>query len=550
MIFRVLPLVVAGALIIYPPASADAQGTGFVAASDLIYADIEQLAAFGVLDSVLLGQRPYSRREIARLAGIARARMQNGGSQYSDTGYIDALVQRIDRFNDAADTASHGGPVVSLIDGASLSFTFASADRRRFPASYSRLTEATIDPLASRRLGKPAVRGQTAALELSHRVEPTGWLSLQARERIEYRRPYDTTGSRQDGELLLASARARYRNAALTVGRQQFTWSQTAGDGLFLASNAPALDQIALSGDHPFALPGFLRLLGPTQATLIVADLGPSAVRSHSKLLGYKVSIAPTSDVELGGTFMNHYGGTGGRSSTFKNHFFDFVPFLDVFRKHNYVDATKEFDVDSDKLLGVDGRVRLDALGGFVLTGEMLIDDFDVHLLRQLLTTYGSSRVGIIFPQIGSPAVSARLTAKHMGVITYTHFDLTNGITSRGRLLGDELGTDSKSFSGQLRLAASPNLALELEGRSAIYSNEELAGTLGAASRTPNELRELLFATLIAQADGIALTVRGGAQRIRNADFQGGRRRDYVAEIALSIGQSAAGRNRMRRTGQ
>ncbi|MEO8620468.1 MAG: capsule assembly Wzi family protein, partial [bacterium] len=329
---------------------------------------------------------------------------------------------------------------------------------------------------------------------------------------------------------------------------QQLTWSQSEGDGLFLASDAPALDQIVVSGDHPFALPWFFRKLGPTQATLSIAELGPSAIRSHSKLLTYKVSIQPGSAVELGGTFMNHYGGAGGRKSSFSDRLIDFLPFIDVFRTHNYVDTTRAVDVDSDKLLGVDGRVRLDALGGTVLTGELLIDDFDPHRLPKLLTGYGSQTFAIILPHLGSPALSAKLSAKHMGIITYTHGELRDGIASRGRLLGDELGPDAKSYSALIRLASPAGIRLEVEGRSSVYSNATYNSFYSDPAQTkfvvqkiakyPDELRELLFATLILQpTEGVALTMRGGAERIRNADFLGGRRRDVIGEIAMRIGQ-------------
>ena len=530
------------------PSALRAQGTGLVASSDLIYADIERLAELGALDSVVIGQRPYSRREIARIARVARARLDKlVGNFENGTAYADGLLKRLERFSDAAD-AGENGPVVSLIDGASLSYTSTDADRRGFVSPGTRLTEATIDPLAERRLGRPAVRGNTSVLEISHRVEPTRWLALQARERVEYRSPNDTTIKRTTGEVLLASARARYRNVALTIGRQQFTWGQGAGDGLFLASNAPALDEIVLAGDHPFVLPGLLRLLGPAQAMLIVADLGPSVVRSHSKLLAYKVSLQPGSAVELGGTFMDHYGGTGGRSSSFGEHLIDFLPFIDVFRTHNYVDLSREVDVDSDKLLGVDGRVRVDALGGALLTGELLIDDFDPRRLPKLLTGYGSQTVAIILPHLGSPALSAKLTAKHMGIFTYTHSELTIGITSRGRLLGDELGPDAKSYAAQLRLAPSAGMRFEFEARSSIYSNATYTSfytdpaqtrfVVQKIARTSDELRDLVFGSLILQSDdGIAITMRGGAERTRNANFLGGRRRDYVAELALRIAQ-------------
>ncbi|MEP6999391.1 MAG: capsule assembly Wzi family protein [bacterium] len=534
-------------LLVVLTSASGAQGTGLVASSDLAYADIERLSELGVLDSTVIGQRPYSRREIARIAGVARARLNGRDARFERvSSFAEGLVRRLERFNGAADGGSSDGDI-ALIDGLTLSFVSTDANRRGFPAPHSKPVEATIDPLAQRRLGMPAVRGETGSLEISHRIEPTSWLALQARERFEYRRPNDTTLKKDTGELLLASLRARIGNLAITVGRQQLTWSQSEGDGLFLASDAPALDQVVLSADHPFVLPWFLRKLGPTQATLAIAELGPSAIRSHSKLLTYKLSIQPSNAVELGGTFMNHYGGVGGRKSNFSDRLIDFLPFVDVFRTHNYVDTTRTFDVDSDKLLGVDGRVRLDALGGTMLTGELLIDDFDPHRIPKLLTGYGSQTFAIILPHLGTPALSAKLSAKHLGILTYTHGELRDGIASRGRLLGDELGPDAKSYSALVRLASSTGMRLEVEGRSNIYSNASYNSfypdpgkskfVVQKIATRPDELRDLVFATLILQpSEGVALTMRGGAERIRNADFLGGRRRDIIGEIAMRFG--------------
>jgi hypothetical protein len=86
-------------------------------------------------------------------------------------------------------------------------------------------------------------------------------------------------------------------------------------DGLFLAREAPALYLISASGDRPFMLPGPLSFLGPTQATFALANLGPSRDHSHSKLLVYRVSTRPAGALELGGTFMNHFGGEGAQSA-------------------------------------------------------------------------------------------------------------------------------------------------------------------------------------------------------------------------------------------
>lgn len=535
--------------------SAHAQGTGLVPLGDLAYRDLDRLSELGVLDSIVIGQRPYSQRAIARIARVARDRL-DGGSRglarrsHEENGvYVDGILRRLNqRFADEDDVAEFSDPEVNLFDGGLIGVTSTDANRRGFPASHTRPIEATINPLEAPRLGKPVVRGDVGFLELAHRVEPTRWLAFQARERVEWRNPYDTTLRRTTGEVLLASVRARVRNLAITAGRQQFGWAQAEGDGLFLSSEAPALDQVSVTSDHPFALPGILRFLGSTQGTLIVADLGKSTARSRSKLVTYKVSVQPNSAVELGGTFMNHFGGAGARTSSLGNRLIDLLPFIDIFRTHNYVDTTRALEVESDKLLGVDWRFRFDQVGGVLVVGEALIDDFDVHRIPKLFTGYGSQTLGIILPRVGSPAVSLRLSAKHMGILTYSHGQLSNGIATRGRLLGDELGPDAKAFGALLSWMPSAALRLDLEGRSAIYSNAEYSAFYSDVAQTryvvqkvssaPNELRERLLGSMVMQsAEGMALSIRIGAERTRNANFQGGRRRDIVGEIALRIGQ-------------
>lgn len=520
--------------------------------TDLAYHDLDRLSELGVLDSVIMGQRPYSRREIGRIVRLARNRLDR-----VDTGpahetldedvamQASGILQRLATRFEESDDRLFDGPVVSVVDGLALDFVSTDAFRRGFPASYSRPTEATIDPLADRRLGVPAQRGQTTALELSQRVEATSWLSFHARERLEYRAPRDSTLPKTEGEVTLGAMRLRLGNVALSVGREEFAWAQSQGDGLFLASDAPALDQISLAGDHPFLLPGFLRGLGPTQATIIVADLGTSVARSHSSLLAYKVSVAPASALELGATFMDHFGGSGGRPSTLSNRLIDFLPFVDIFRRHDYSDTLLTSDVDSDKLLGMDGRLRIAALGGLLVSGEVLIDDFDVHRLTNLFTGYGSSNVSVVVPRIGSPDWSLKLSAKHMGILTYTHSALTNGITTHGRLLGDELGPDAKSFGAELRWMPAPTFRLTVAATSAQYSNSEYDSfyadsahtqwTVQKVSTGPSELRDRLIGTLELQSEGgLALVLRSGGERIRN-DFGGNPRKSYVADAALRL---------------
>jgi hypothetical protein len=523
--------------------AARAQRTALVPVSDPVYADLDRLHDLGVLDSMIVGQRPYSEAEVARLAGIVRRRGAAPARGEREAAIVAAALQRIERR--VGLDAAHPLPAIALLDEATLSALSTDARRRPILGDNGRFAATTLDPLARRRLGQPAVAGQSAALELAQRVEPATWLAFQARERVELRHPRDAGVTTERAELLLGSARARWRNLALGVGREQFAWSQRPGDGFFLASDAPALDQVSLASDHPFLLPGFLRRAGPASGTLVVADLGASAVRSHSKLLSYKLSVAPSSTVELGATFQDHFGGSGNRYSSPLNQLIDFIPILDLFRRHNYYDTTRTLDVQSDKRLGVDARVAFPRLGGMVVATELLLDDFDVSRLPAIFTNDGSHSLAILFPRLGTPALSLDLTAKHMGIYTSTHTPFTNGMTTRGRLLGDELGADAKAYGAVLHWQPTPSVRLSLDGRTAIYSDVRYYGSFNAQrvwvvyklSSNPDELRDRLIASALVQpGDRLSIWARAGAERIRNARYFGPRH-DYVAEIGVRVRQ-------------
>ncbi|MFL5618879.1 MAG: capsule assembly Wzi family protein [Gemmatimonadaceae bacterium] len=532
---------------------AQAQGTATIPPSDEAYLDLDRLSELGYLDSTIVAQRPYSRREIGRILRAARERstqLGEGGQSLLITDLEltigDGILRRLEtRFSREIEDNPSTDALLAL-DDIRVAMHYTDAARRGFVGTFGSTLDATMGSLLPRRLGAVYVPGSTLGMEVGQRLEASTWLAFSARERAEYAWAKDTALRKGTAEILLATMRARYRNVALEVGRSQLSWAQSADEGLFIAADAPALDLVSLSSDEPFRLPSVLRWLGPTKAVLFAADLGPSTVRSHSNLLGYKVTILPTARTELGATFLNHFGGEGGRPSSFGDRLIDFLPFVDIFRKHNYTDSTSALDVDSDKLLGVDGRLRLGGLSGVVVTGEVLIDDFDVHRIPQLFTGYGSQALGITLPRFFSPLLSLKLMAKHMGILTYTHSVLTNGITTRGRLLGDELGPDAKAFGARLTWQPSAEVRFSLEGHSAVHSNAQYTAyyadpgnaeyVVQKTARTSDELRDRLGANLLVQLEeGPSFGLRVVTQRTRNFEFQGFRRTDSAAELSVHM---------------
>ena len=511
-----------------------AQGTAPVPLDDPAYAYLDRLEELGLVDSAVMGQRPYSYQEMGRLARATRAAAAVRATGETERALVDGLLARLE-------TRVTPVPSVTamLVNEGLLSATSTNAVRRNLPpAGTSSPPEATIDPLALRRLGEPAPRGRSLALELIQRAEPLSWLAVNGRERVEMGSPHEALAA----TVLEGGARARWRNVALMVGREQLGWGSGSRGGLFLASDAPALDQIVIASDHPFVLPSVFSRVGPFSGTIMLAEVGPSTVRSHSKMLAYKMSVRPTPALELGATVQNHFGGEGGRTSPFLTRIIDFLPMIDIFRRHNYTDSSQVLDVDSDKAIGADARWRIDRLGGVIVAGEWLVDDFDAQRLVSLFNYAGSHALSITVPRLGSPAWSLELLATHMGPLTYDHAALRQGMTTRGRLLGSELGPDAKRFGAELRWMPAAGTRLSLAGQSVVYSNSTYRAGYDAggqwvvnkAASGTDELREQVIGTVALEpTSATGLTLRGGVERTRNVMFVGGRRRSYVADVVF-----------------
>src|SRR5258708_29079422 len=165
VIGRVLGLVVCSLAL--PLAAARAQNTGTVSSDDPLYVDLEWLSEHGILDQLILGQRPYSRREIARILRVARARMDGKSSGLTSRlsndarDVIEPVLQRLEnRFSDVTDGGGDRDVALVPLDVGVLSYTRHDATRRGCPAPPSSETDATTVPLAHRRLGIPVPQGQ------------------------------------------------------------------------------------------------------------------------------------------------------------------------------------------------------------------------------------------------------------------------------------------------------------------------------------------------------------------------------------------------------
>ena len=508
---------------------AGAQSTQTIPIGDPVYADIDRLIDAGLITRVLVGQRPYSRAALDDFVGEARARLAARGDPGEADASLREMVVRIARRagQDGRDsaTADVAGRVrAEPLAMMRLDALSTDAPVRAVPGNGLGTTEADLNTLTDYREGRAFPPGTTVGLETLHWIQVSG-VSAQVQPRVALAASRDGTTS---ASLTVQSALLRgvWDDVALTVGREYTRWAQADETGLFFSENAPPLDMIRVASDRPFVLPGLLAHLGLVGGTLQIADLGASVANSHSRLVSYKATIRPTSVLELGASFDDHFGGSGAKGSSLVDRIIDLIPAIDIFRHHP--DSTV---VSSDKLLGLDGRLRLESLANITLFMDAALEDFDFHRLGSVFTEDAAYSAGASIPALWSPSLSARAGVHTTGLRFYEHHLITDGIAARRYILGDDLGHDATGYYASLEWRAQPSLALrstiDRETRRndqylGVYVNPDQTGLVfNKVEVRPQEQRTrgLLSARWTPASGRTTVEAIGGVERTSNFGF-------------------------------
>ncbi|HEY9228932.1 MAG TPA: capsule assembly Wzi family protein, partial [Gemmatimonadaceae bacterium] len=267
--------------------NAGAQATPLVPPNAAVYRDIERLAAVGLIDTLIVGVRPFTEREVVRLLHEARAnldRVPRARAWAEQT--IDADIARYDRQKNRP------------LDEAWLELAQMSSPARPAPSDQNGLIDADINPLAANRGGRPLADGTTVRIETSHSATLGRYLAVTASPRA-------TTSSRSPtaGNVTMqtANATALLGGVAIEAGRDYMVFGQAPEGGIMLSDNAPSLDMVRIWNDRAWRVPLVSRLVGPIRGSAFVADLGNTRQNfSHTKLIGYHVAALPHPQLEIG----------------------------------------------------------------------------------------------------------------------------------------------------------------------------------------------------------------------------------------------------------
>ncbi len=449
-----------------------AQASRSVPVDDPVYHFIDKLIAHGLVKDAIIGQRPWSRMEVARLLIEAETHL----SSFCRTPDFDEVrcqtlqdyLERLMRpyqnvFKDEISYLKKGSysknTQVSWLDQVSLGFTYLDSPPRRVLSNSSRSRiDALTNPLVENREGEHTVDGTQYAWETNHWVRFTPYFVFDINPRFEALFPQNGHGP-DDTNLLLQHlyGKITYADVELEVGRDSLNWGQAEEGGTLISNNARPLDMIKLSNDHPYRFPWIFKYLGNFKGTFFLANLGPEQHFQNSFFTGLKVSLQPVSFIEFGFSQGLIMGGDGSPELDAGDVLSEFF----ASRGGNFLSTAGIQEQNlSNRIYGGEIRITIPPLRNSVFYLEMNSDD---AFFSRFKTNWGYL-AGIYIPRLGDfGRTDLRIEFKNFPSIFYGHGTFTSGWALNDQIMGDPLGPDGTSLMAKLSFQYSERFRFSLK---------------------------------------------------------------------------------------
>jgi hypothetical protein len=292
---------------------------------------------------------------------------------------------------------------------------------------------------------------------------------------------------------------------------------------------------VKLASDLPFRLPWFLRRLGPTRASLFLADLGDRQNFPGAKLTGYKFSFVPSPRVEFGVSVVNQMGGRGAPSASFGDRLLDLIPIIDPL-------FIGERDIQiSNKMAGMDVRVRFPSARGLEWYVDGMLDDFDHRRIWGSFRDDAGWITGISVPRLTSDGrLQLAAEVQRTGLRYYQHVQFTSGVTFDNRIIGNALGAKANAGYARLTWDQGATSSISLDGayewrssdryRVRVDDNEDNGWRFERIETRPKETRTRVSVTWSGELSPTRPRVLAelGYERVGNFAFVSGQERNNV----------------------
>jgi hypothetical protein len=462
-------------------------GSSFVPLDSWIYPAFEKLSARGYVDTAILGSKPWTRIECARLTDdIADALREDTSAPAELTALHlrlhDEFVYEIARLgggrNRTASLESMYARVVSISGpaltdsyhfGQTVSYDFGRPFQRGTNGQTGGSVRASAGPLAF------FVRAEFQHAPSAPQFSSAALAVMSERDRIPVSSIPQPSGTPiNQGRLLEAYASFAHRNWQLVLGRQSLAWSSSPDGSMLWSSNIEPVTMVRIVNAEPLEPAGFLRFLGQVRIDQFVGRLSGHWYIPKPYIVGQKLSVKPFSFLELGFGRTFALGGAGGDPITIGNfaHGFSAIP-------------AKDRSVPGDNHSEIDWYFRVPGLRNYVvLYGEGYADDDGLPLQNPpknpwrpgiYLTRFpGISKLDLHFEGVSTTQVG--IPNHGLRDLNYWNQTYRDGYTNDGFLIGNTVGRYGRAMRGWLTYSLSPRNTLRFDYKHSEVSSAFIPG--------------------------------------------------------------------------
>jgi membrane-associated phospholipid phosphatase len=473
-------------------------GSPSVPLDSWVYSAFERLAALRAINTQLMGLKPWTRFECARLTAEAGETLQQGRVRNDEEAA--RLQARL-----AQEFAYESG----LLDGGrNLTANLESVYVRAVSISGPALTDSYhFGQTISYDFGRPFERGSNgqAGGSISAGAGP---LTLYARAEYQHAPSAPALSSAaikaisaadlvpqsevQAGpitptnrlQLLDAYVGVNLGNLQITLGKQSLSWTSAPGGSMIWSDNADPVNMVRLVNPEPVRLPSILRFLGPVRIDQFFGRLEGHPYVPRPFEYGQKISMKPLSFLELGFARTTTIGGQGvnnGNQLTSRyllDSFFGRQVFGSIPGHTNtemdwtfYVPKVRNYIVLYGDAYAVDDQLPIKNppknpwRPGIYITRFPKLPKLDLHV-----DSVSTEQPGHSFDSFytGGPA--------NNGQFNYWNQNYRDGYTNGDFLIANSVGRDGRAFQSWLTYWISPSNSLQVHYKKSSVAGEFMPG--------------------------------------------------------------------------
>ncbi len=452
---------------VYKPADPirhiSSMGSTYIPMDSWMYPALDRLSSLGYIDTAFFTLRPWTRLSVAHMLEQTEPKLDENPQDVTAREIFSALMNellpdlRAAQVNAQLDTV-YGN--YTQIGGEPLtdSFHFGQSIINNYGRPYAEGFNLQLGGSAKAQAGRFTAyfRGEYQHAP-SLPVYPASVQDAIAKADGGIILPpdYPSTGVRNDFRVQNAYGSYHIWGMETSIGKSDMWWGPGQGGAMAYSNNAEAIYTIRINRVEPLYIPWFSRIFGPIRFDNFFG--GP--LQGHNNppspwLLGDKISLHPTKDIEFGFSRTVEFAGQGYMPLTFGTFWKSFSCICD-----SYNAGGREYDV-GDRRGSFDFRWRLPGLRKtLTIYADSNADDDPSPLANFRRSGW---RPGFYLSHIpGAPRFDLRFEApytnqSHQTGINYTNHAYKDGYTNNSFLIGDWIGRDSTGYQGWLTYWLSP----------------------------------------------------------------------------------------------